>query len=537
MKKYVYNVKGLLIIQVVFATLSGLLQVLFPYLTLLLFDYDFSQGFEGILLIVGAYGVTIAVSVVSGYFCQVFSWKLGRAFKISIRKDLFAVMSKISPIAFQSRSTGEYMSIISNDVSVIEEEFLESLTNLINSIISIMLYATMLFVFIDYRIASVILLVSLITVFIPMITGKRLAELRKAHLSALGRYTSLLQNLLNSHNLFNRKSVHTVGDKHRDLLVEVENKHLKSGVFKAFKNIINYLAMNILSISAFAAAAYLLYAGEITIGVGVATLGYIESFIDPIKYIVNDVNSINGTKEARQEMNEFLNQPMPNYPTAEHFNHDIQFSGVCISYENFTVKDFSFVFEKGKKYAIIGHSGSGKTSIVKAFLKQVEISSGQIRINGQDIAQIDISSIVSWVSQDEHLFEAGLTDNITMFGAYELTDTKRLEEIASFEIWDTLSTAENCQDLSGGEKQIVGLLRSLNMNTPVLVLDEPFSAVDVKTAKRINDYLLALEDKTILMVTHKISEDELTGFDVVLVMKNGCLVHSGSPNGVMDNMQ
>ena len=290
--------------------------------------------------------------------------------------------------------------------------------------------------------------------------------------------------------------------------------------------------MHFLTLSAFAAVAYLLYKREITIGTGDATLGYIESFIYPIREILNDINSINGSKEVRNEIIAFLNQPTANTILCKDFNKEISIENVSINYENFCINNLNLVFEKGKKYVIIGHSGSGKSSTIKAISKSLNLSSGKIKIDNKDIDELDLSTLIACVNQTENLFLADFLSNISIFDTYKTDNIKSFSKLMDLKTWESIASSENCSTLSGGEKQITSILRALNMETPILLLDEPYSAIDIKTAKKINDYLLSLKDKTIILITHKISFEELKNFDMVILMDNGTVVNFDNPENI-----
>jgi len=524
MRKYIIKTQHTIIIDLIFTTICNIAIAAMPFLAMLLFDFDFASGggLRFVIIIVAIYIACTLTNTFSQYIAQRTSWKTAINFAIALKKDYFEKATQISQPDFDKKDIGEYVSAINNNVQAITTDYLDPFVENIRSGINIAIYAVFLFVFVDWRIAAVIMLASLLSVLMPMLTGKKLALYRKNHLTALGGYTNLLQNLLNSRWLVNKRTQKAIFNRHEEDLVATEQKHLVFGIQKTLKNVLNGLFTYFLNISAFAAVAILLLRGEITIGVGVATLGYVESFIWPIKYIMDNTISINGSKEARTEMLNFIEQQVPAVECGiTDFERDIRFEDVSIIYENFAVKNLNFAFERGKKYAIIGHSGSGKSSLVRALTKAVDINGGRIVIDGRDLHEIDTASLICNVNQAEQLFAADFMDNITVFNSYSAENCDKLTGAVDNKMWAAVTAVEDCLTLSGGEKQVVSIMRSLTINTPILVYDEPFSAVDAKNTKLLKEYLLSLEHKTIIIITHKVSDEELSGFDHIIEMANG----------------
>ena len=185
MKTYLLKLKGLIFVQVLFSLLCTLMLATLTYLHKLLFDYDFSRGINGILLLILGYAGCMLFGSIFQYISQTFEWRTCRAFKIMIKKDLFSVITKISHVQFETKNIGEYISILNNNVATLESEYVSGITDILRSSVMLIVYSVFLFIFVDYRIATVILLASLFSVFIPMLTSKKLAALRKTHLKAL----------------------------------------------------------------------------------------------------------------------------------------------------------------------------------------------------------------------------------------------------------------------------------------------------------------------------------------------------------------
>ena len=520
MIKYILKTKFTVIIDTFFTTICNIATATLPILIMLLFDFDFNstdgEGLAFIVIILILYAGCILIYTVSQYIAQKFSWKTMTNFSIFVKRDYFEKATKISQTAFDKRSIGEYLSTINNDVKAIAGDWLDPFVDNIRSVLSIIIYSIFLFIFIDWRIAVVLLIASVVSVFLPSLTGKKLAGYRKEHLGVLGGYTSLLQSLLNLRWLVNKKTERAVYKKHEDALVITETALLKFGIQKTLKNVINGFLTYFINICVFAVVAILLLRGEISIGVGVATLGYVESFIWPIKYIMDNMVSISGSKEVRSDLTSFINQEIDSLDAPESFTDKVEFENVAIEYANFSITSLNIQFVKNKKYAIIGQSGSGKSSILRALSKGVDVSSGRILIDEKCIYDIDTTDIIAQTTQDGFVFPASFIDNITTFGSYDASGYEKYKSLVTETMWDTIVSSKDCQSLSSGEKQVVNIIRLLLTDAPVFVCDEPFSALDTENTRMITNHLLSLKDKTVIIVTHDASSEELVGFDEII---------------------
>lgn len=506
-----------------------------PYIRKLLFDGVFSHQFRGLIALSLLYFLSICANALFQYISQIYEWKTEKQFNLLIKRDLFKAVSSLSYKNFKTKDTGEYLSILNNDIAVIENQYIEAFIDIIKSANMLIIYGIVLFVFIDYRIATVILAASLISVFVPKLTAARLSKLKKEHLFQTGRYLSRVRDFFEGFKVINTRTRRNIGNVHDHQLELTEHAQYRFGAFKTFSNIINGYIMDIISLSAFVIVGILLYKNEITIGTGIATFGYIESFIYPIKYILNDINSINSAKETKENVLNFLEQAnSEGKKLVEDFCSDIRFNHVTVDYPQFKLDDFSYIFQKGKKYAIIGHSASGKSTILNLLMDYISPLQGEILVDGQDRSSLDLSRIVHCIHQQEHIFADHFDNNATVFNSFSLKRVGKVLKQFGLESSGILNS-QDAQLLSGGEKQMLAIVRMLAAQTPIMIMDEPCSAMDKVTAEAFNDILLSLENQTIILVTHNLSPSHLKAFDEVLIMKNGKLEKSGNYEQVLSS--
>ena len=197
--------------------------------------------------------------------------------------------------------------------------------------------------------------------------------------------------------------------------------------------------------------------------------------------------------------------------------------GIALANGNLTIK-------KGMKYAVVGHSGAGKSTLFKLIMGYEKNSSGVIRLDGEDIRNYDISELISYTDQNEHIYRAGIVDNITVFHSYPMDGIDSVGKSIWPELFEGIFNRKEkeCQRFSGGEKQAVAFLRMAAKNAEVILLDEPFSAMDAKMKSAVEHYLFTgkeFEGKTVLVITHDTREESLSQYDgIIHVGENGIYV-------------
>lgn len=311
-----------------------------------------------------------------------------------------------------------------------------------------------------------------------------------------------------------------VNHHHKELDKTSEYRY-RYGKTKCLSLSLGGIAISILHLIIYGFVAYMFVTREITAGTAISIFGYVECFISPLGSLLHDFDAINSTKDIRKKVYAYITQyDVEPKKMVEEFDHDIKFENVSVNFGDFKLCDFSYQFEKGKKYAIVGASGSGKSTIINAMMDKVAVENGRISIDDKVMNKYDKSKVIGYWGQDDIIFSDDFENNISVFNAY---DVNRLPSHLRNKY---LKSVSDCTNLSGGEKKKLGFLRLYLQQVDILVMDEPFSGVDVKTAKRMNDLLMEMK-KTLIMITHDVSEGNLRQFDEILYINNGRLVKSG----------
>lgn len=518
MKTYVFKLKYVILTKILAALISIIGLASMPYILKLLFDYDFSTGAKGIVFLIFAYAGAIVVGMLFEYVSQSHAWKLEQRFNQLVKQDLFDSILHKDYTKFRKHDVSEYISIFNNDIKTCEQ-YIESIVAIIQTVLQLCVYAFFL-VTLDYRLAIIIILSSLLSLILPRITGNRLAEKKNNHLSAMAAYIDTISDLLSGFRFVNRETRPSVSDRQNKTLMDAEGKLYTFGLFKTFANVLSGSSMYLLELIVFASIAFMLYKHHITMGIAVAALGYIQSFCFPMAYLLTEINNVNASRKAKEKLITLIYEENDPRPAQPDFESAIQFKDVSVRLGDFALENFSYEFKKGKKYAIVGPSGVGKSTILNLLMQYINPDRGEILIDDKPIRGTDTSAIMTCIHQFEHTFNAPFMDNATVFGSYAEQSVYNALDYFNNDKLYSITKKENARDLSGGEKQMLQLIRTVAMNKEIILIDESFSAIDKDNSEKLQRDLL-LKDKTIIVVTHNLSVDHLEQFDeIVTISKN-----------------
>ena len=518
MKKYIFELRHVIALQILFAliSISGIASM--PYIVKELFDYDFSKGLSGVTAIVLMYILAITVGMFFEYLLQRTIWKFRQRFYCLLKQDLFDTLLRKTYVDFKQYDVSDYLTFFGNDIDVFRQ-YLESVISIIQTILQLVVYTFFLFK-LDYRLAIVIILCSLASLVIPKVTGGQLADRKKKHLEAMASYTDTIRDLLSGFRFVNGETRNRISMRHKTNVEFVENKGFQFGKYKSLTNVITGSSMYFLQSIVFMVIGVLLFRKQITVGSASAALGYIQDFCYPVSYILKDINTINASRAGKERILEVLKKESGLKETKyiETFKNAIRFENVSVQLGEYCFSSFSYTFEKGKKYAIIGPSGSGKSTILNMLMQYIYPDQGAIYIDGENTKGKDTSNIMICINQFEHIFHASFEENVTVFGTYreeKVQETLRMFENSKV---DSLVKKINAQTLSGGEHQMMQLVRLVTADKPIILLDESFSSIDVNSAQQLQRKLFEL-DKTVLFVTHDVSAELLSCFDEVIELR------------------
>lgn len=533
MRTYILNISKLIGLQIFFDLVGVGCLAAAPLLQEWVFDHGVGAPLQVLLGVIALYFVLMAVSALAGYATTLFSFKGAIHFEKSLKRDYFDKVFRLPDALFRRQPLGAYISFQANDITALEQDYLQPLISAIQSINRFVVYGFVLFFAVDWRIALVILGATAVTIAVSRLNDRRLVESRNVYQDAVADYTVKITDLLEGFRAITPRTVGAVSGQHGQSLDETAQKRMRYGKTKSLSIGINTLATSFLHVAAFAAIVILLYRGEITVGVAVATLSYISAFLEPIDTILYSFSTMLSLKGVKEKFSAHMRQELgPAKTVKKEFNACIVFDDVCFQQGDFTLNHVSCRFEKGKKYALVGPSGAGKSTLLKLLMGFETPDSGTISVDGVDRAQLDLTELLSYIDQDEHVFRSNAEDNVTIFHAYpqdgavKALDNPSLGYAAALYRRPALT---NCQTLSGGEKQMICFLRTLAKQSDILLLDEPFSAVDAQSRREVENFIFESETfrtKTVLMITHHSDPETLGRFDAVIQMEHGTILEN-----------
>ncbi|HPR97373.1 MAG TPA: ABC transporter ATP-binding protein [Thermotogota bacterium] len=535
MRRYLNKIRWSIFGQILCDAVSTVALAFMPYLIKVLFNRINDMTVNDLILLIAAYVGLLFISLVFSYCHSIFTWKGAIKFEKSLKRDYFKALCHYRFVRFNQKDVGEYIAIQSNELTELDMDYLCPLVDVFKSILALIIYGVVMFVFVDWRIGIIILSASILsTVLAPNIGSKKLSQKRKNYLDQKSTYFSRIKDLLEGKKLIKRKTLDAFMSQHEQTLSETSGKRYQYGKLKSLILVICGFFMYFINIVAFAIVGFLLFFKQITVGDGAAAFGYIESFVSPIQSLIYDFSAIKSTKAIKEKVMSFLTyadtSPLEIVDTLQ---ERIVFSDINVAYKHFKMAHFSFTFKKNHKYAIIGGNGSGKSTIIRALMKYIEVDSGQIQIDGMDHTLLDTSALLHCVDQHEHILQASFLENITLFSSYTPSKLKEVQPLIGQRRIEKILHEKNCQNLSGGEKQLIGIARALSSEAPVLLFDESSSAMDVEMRRKIHGLITHLSHQTIISVTHDI-DDHLNDYDEVLVMREGRLCLSGKWETIQD---
>lgn len=509
--------------MVISGAIESLATAMLAYLPKKIFDSLLVKtNVEYILLIIGEFCLCSLICILAGYLSMIFNWKLSVIFENRIKKDFFISLIKKDDIDFYKKDVSEYVSIQANDIMQIEQDYLTPLIASVNQIIKVIILAVVMFFGINHMLAIIIFAGSLFTAILPKYTGKDASSKRLTFVNNLSKYTDMIYDFLNGFRFCNSRTFEKITGKHHSLLDETSHSRYKYGKAKSLSLVINYSARVGIQLLGIISIILLLVNHKISIGSAVATFGFIDSFVDPLEEILYDFTTMETVRDVKNKVFSMLQyEKEDDKLIKKKFDTKIEIKNLTVNRDTFKLNNISLEFEKNKHYAIIGSNGSGKSTFLNTIMGYVSIDSGDILIDSKDISKYDLSWIIFYLVQKSHIFSSDYFDNVTMFKAYDDNSLNVLHEIGiSEDIISKIQNKETSTLLSGGEQQIISYLRARNSKTPILIMDEPFSAVDKHSKELLLKDISRLKDKTIIMITHDINE-ALNQFDRVFKFNNG----------------
>ena len=526
MKKYEYRNRRYFAGALISILCSNLFAVSLQFFKGDVLDYAVAGDVNSTVL----YGALLIAFILCEVFLYFVHKRLSAKFVVgctrNLKQDIFASIFSRSYVSFKEHPQGEYLSKYSNEADTIKNRRF-SMLPMFWDILSKIVFVSIALFLLDWRIAIITIALLTTPLYIPKLIEKPLqnaqAESINAVEHALSRATDLLsgfeviKNFSAEHAIISR--FHSVNDHASDKCLQEEQL---SAVAQLITTLISYLSYFIV----LACSAWLVWSGDFSAGDFFVAIGMIDQLSYPLISLAGITRQLIAIRPTCQMMETFLEDtnPLQEVNRTDTFNQCIQFRGVDFAYDASTpiLSDFNLTIEKGKRYLLQGPSGCGKTTAVNLLLRYYDATNGSIFIDGQNINAFDSTyGFMTVVRQEATLFNDTLRNNLTMYQSMPDTEllsvvnSVGLEKYASVEMLDSM-VSEDGSNFSGGEKKRICLARALLRHTDVLILDEPLANLDAATAEKIEDLLLSIKNKTLLVVSHQFTAEKLSAFDSVI---------------------
>lgn len=251
--------------------------------------------------------------------------------------------------------------------------------------------------------------------------------------------------------------------------------------------------------------------GLISAGVIVAALTYAQAFTDPMVEILYDMNMLNSSKDVVKDLEDFF-EYQPAASVLRSPEHTIEIRGAEIEYGSKKIQ-YRVTFDISKKYVLRGASGTGKSTLLNILADRI-FYEGALYIDGHE-AGIDENDLF-YLSQNQHVFAENFNRNVTLFQSYKLEQQNLDNQMKGISLYEQVKQTQNGTLLSGGEQQLLKICRTLIQNKKILLLDEPFSAMDQDTRNQVL-HLLNESNAMVILVTHNYNPHDYEGWEEILM--------------------
>lgn len=484
--------------------------------------------------------VLLVLNLVTGYLNILWEADILRKIHLSLKADIFKGILFSPHDQYYASTTGDKINLFENDLNYVEEYYFNNFFLLLRSGF-IVAVGLIYLISLNMTVSLLLLLGSILILLAPLFLGNSIDRLGANYSASKGRFISSLKDHLEGMDVVRafhveKEVAQAVGKPLRAMEDDLFALKSQMGLYSQLLVSGNFLMMAL----SFSLGGLLVIQKVISLGELIAIIQVINLIITPLGDSARAVTEMVGSQAVRRKISAWLDQGSPGDQAPNSLGEAATFSGIqCqgLAYrpdeETYLLKDIDFKLAAGQKIAIVGPSGSGKSTLLKVIANVLEVHQGQRLINGLDYAgqELLIQDLVSLVHQEPFIFNDTIENNVRL---YQDLEPGKLDHAMEFTLLgeDMKKRIEsNCSEggknLSGGEKQRIGLARAILRETPVLLLDEVTSALDPETASKLEENLMSL-GKTLVMVTHNMESACLKFADEILCLAQGSIIERGS---------
>ena len=502
---------------------------------------DFEKIAHILIFLMCLYVTSAIFSFIQGYIMTGVSQKL----TYRLRKEISEKINRMPMNYFDTRTHGEVLSRVTNDIDTLSQSLNQSATQIITSFTTIIGVLIMM-LSISPLMTLVALLILPISLGLISTIVKRSQRHFKNQQEYLGHVNGQVEEVYGGHNIVKAFNKETDVIKEFDETNEILYQSAwKSQFFSGMMMPIMQFVGNLGYVAVAILGGYLAIKKTIEVGDIQSFIQYVRNFTQPITQVAQVANMLQSTAAASERVFEFLeeeeeDQFAQNPVSVEGLEGNVEFDHVHFGYnaDKIIINDFSAKVKQGQKIAIVGPTGAGKTTMIKLLMRFYDVNSGAILIDGHNLKDFnrgELRQMFGMVLQDTWLFHGSIKENIR-YGKLDATDEEVIEAAKAAHVHRFVQTLPNGYDMelneeasnvSQGQKQLLTIARAILADPKILILDEATSSVDTRTEVRIQKAMDNLmRGRTSFIIAHRLST--IRDADLILVMKDGDIIEQGN---------
>lgn len=508
---------------------------------------DFGKIGAILLWTLGLYLVSAAFSFIQGWIMTGISNQV----TYNLRKDISGKINRLPMKYFESRTHGEILSRITNDVDTLQMSINQSFTQLITSVTMLIgVFVMMLSINVWMTLAALLILPVSMTIISKVM--KRSQKYFQAQQKYLGDVNGQIEEIYSGQQVvkaFNKEEdvIRTFEETNEKLYTSAWRSQFFSGMMMPIMQFVGNLGYVMVALL----GGVMVIKGKVMVGDIQAFFQYIRNFTQPIQQIAQVTNLLQSSAAAAERVFEFLDEEEEDQ-TVEHpadiqnIQGNVEARHVAFGYQpdHLIIHDFSGYVKAGQKVAIVGPTGAGKTTMIKLLMRFYDVNSGEILIDGHNVKEFNRSQLrelFGMVLQDTWLFHGTIMENIR-YGRLDATDEEVIAAAKAAHAHHFIMSQpggyqmmlnEETSNISQGQKQLLTIARAILADDKILILDEATSSVDTRTEEQIQAAMDNLmRGRTSFVIAHRLST--IRDADLILVMKDGDIIEQGTHDSLLE---
>ena len=527
-----------IILSFIFSIIEVISKTIIPIITGLIIDSLLENKFTNVLYLILINVLLIIIASIYNYLLNVSAKMAAIEYSNEIKEKALKRLLKLKINVIEKYKSGLLASKIVNDVNNIHHGLITFLTHFIPGIVTLILTLVIMF-FINFKITLIIFLITPISVFITIYIAKQNKKLTDISNKEYNEMTSYIKEQIELKKYINVEKLENQKEQKINNLSEKYMKDESIALFYAsISNPTTRLINGIITIIVVLYSSFEIMNGNMTIGIFSTFLIYANRYAKPLNEISQVINRLTISLTSYDSIKELINEEVEEVVNSnDEIIGNIEFKNVSFSYNNDKeiLKNINFKINNGEKIAIVGPTGSGKTTIIQLLLKFYNINSGSILIDGKNINDINTNILrdnIKVVLQDAHLNNENIKDVLKYSNDVSDKEIKDLLKRINIKpdflgMNNNLENITSINNLSNGQKQIISMIRAMLSNPKIVILDEATSDVDSLTEKNIESSINELtKGKTSIIIAHRLST--IISADKIIVIDKGKVLEEGT---------